>query len=49
MVASGAGWPATTIISGFSQSDPRWLPFLDSIGMSPKQLAAVAFEVTLPE
>jgi TolB-like protein/Tfp pilus assembly protein PilF len=29
--------------------DPRWLPFLESIGMSPAQLAAIEFEVTLPE
>ncbi len=30
-------------------SDPRWLPFLESIGMSPAQLAAIEFEVRLPE
>ena len=29
--------------------DPRWLPFLESIGKSPAQLAAIAFKVTLPE
>ncbi len=29
--------------------DPRWLPFLESIGKSPSQLAAIAFNVTLPE
>lgn len=29
--------------------DSRWLPFLESIGKSPEQLAAVEFEVTLPE
>ena len=29
--------------------DPRWLPFLESIGKSPEQLAAIEFEVTLPE
>jgi hypothetical protein len=29
-------------------SDPRWLPFLESIGRSPEQLAAIEFEVTLP-
>jgi serine/threonine protein kinase/tetratricopeptide (TPR) repeat protein len=28
--------------------DPRWLPFLESIGKSPAQLAAIEFEVTLP-
>jgi tetratricopeptide (TPR) repeat protein/tRNA A-37 threonylcarbamoyl transferase component Bud32 len=30
-------------------SDPRWLPFLESIGKSPQQLAAIAFEVSLPQ
>ncbi len=29
--------------------DPRWLPFLESIGRSPEQLAAIEFKVTLPE
>jgi tetratricopeptide (TPR) repeat protein len=29
--------------------DPRWLPFLQSIGKSLAQLAAIEFEVTLPE
>ncbi len=29
--------------------DPRWLPFLESIGMSPAQLDVIEFEVTLPE
>jgi TolB-like protein/Flp pilus assembly protein TadD len=29
--------------------DPRWLPFLESIGMSPQQLDAIEFKVTLPE
>jgi TolB-like protein/Tfp pilus assembly protein PilF len=29
--------------------DPRWLPFLESIGKSPEQLAAIEFEVTLPQ
>jgi hypothetical protein len=28
--------------------DPRWLPFLASIGASPEQLDAIEFEVTLP-
>jgi len=31
------------------QFDPRWLPFLESIGKSPEQLAAIEFKVTLPE
>jgi TolB-like protein/Tfp pilus assembly protein PilF len=29
--------------------DPRWLPFLESIGMSPEQLDAIEFKITLPE
>jgi len=29
--------------------DPRWLPFLESIDKSPEQLAAIKFEVTLPD
>jgi TolB-like protein/Flp pilus assembly protein TadD len=29
--------------------DPRWLPFLESIGRSPEQLAAIKFEVKLPK
>ncbi|HLF31927.1 MAG TPA: tetratricopeptide repeat protein [Xanthomonadales bacterium] len=30
-------------------ADPRWLPFLHSIGKSPEQLAAIEFRVTLPK
>ncbi|MEE8042170.1 MAG: tetratricopeptide repeat protein, partial [Pseudomonadales bacterium] len=30
-------------------SDPRWLAFLENIRKSPKQLAAIEFEVKLPE
>ena len=29
--------------------DPRWLPFLESIGKSPEQLAAIEFEVRVPQ
>jgi serine/threonine-protein kinase len=31
------------------RDDPRWTPFLQSIGESPEQLAAIQFEVTLPQ
>jgi len=31
------------------QDDPRWLPFLENIGKSPEQLAAIEFEVRLPQ
>ena len=48
------GDPALALISGeawFSNlyEDPRWLPFLERIGRSPAQLAAIEFEVKLPE
>ncbi len=29
--------------------DPRWLPFLENVGKSPEQLAAIEFDVTLPQ
>ncbi len=29
--------------------EPRWLPFLGSIGRSPEQLEAIEFEVNLPD
>jgi TolB-like protein len=31
------------------RDDPRWLPLLESIGKSPEQLAAIEFEVRLPQ
>ena len=34
---------------GNIKKDTRWLPFLDSIGKSPRQLHAIDFNVTLPE
>jgi len=30
-------------------SDPRWLPFLESIGRAPEQLNAIQFTVSLPK
>jgi tetratricopeptide (TPR) repeat protein len=30
-------------------ADPRWLPFLESIGKSPERIDAIEFNVTLPE
>ncbi len=33
----------------FYLSVGRWLPLLERIGNSPEQLAAINFEVTLPE
>lgn len=29
--------------------DPRWIPLLESVGQSPDQLAAIEFQVRLPE
>jgi TolB-like protein/Tfp pilus assembly protein PilF len=29
--------------------DPRWIPFLENLGKSPEQLAAIRFEITPPE
>jgi tetratricopeptide (TPR) repeat protein len=29
--------------------DPRWIPFLESLGKSPQQLDSISFKVTLPE
>ena len=40
--------PTQSLFSNI-QGDPRWLPFLESIGKSPEQLAAVDFEVRLPQ
>jgi TolB-like protein/cytochrome c-type biogenesis protein CcmH/NrfG len=31
------------------QADPRWLPFLESIGMSPAQLDEIKLEVVVPQ
>ena len=46
--------PGLTSIANFAlfanlHDDPRWLPFLESIGRSPEQLAAIEFEVRLPQ
>ena len=40
---------AATILFANLHDDPRWLPFLESIGSSPAQLAAIEFNVTLPD
>ena len=40
---------AVDILFANIHDDPRWLPFLESIGMSPEQLAAIEFNVTLPK
>jgi hypothetical protein len=30
-------------------ADPRWLPFLRKLGMAPDQLAAIKFDVKVPQ
>ena len=45
----GLGAIAVTKLFANIHDDPRWLPFLESIGHSPEQLAAIEFEVTLPQ
>ena len=39
----------TDLLFANLHDDPRWLPFLESIGKSPEQLAAIEFEVRLPQ
>jgi len=39
---------STTVFSNV-EDDPRWRPLLESLGMTPEQLAAIEFEVELPE
>ena len=46
---SGLGQVASQLEFTNIHDDPRWLPFLESIGMSHEQLAAIKFKVTLPE
>lgn len=39
----------SNILFAHLHEDPRWLPFLARIGKSPEQLAAVDFDVALPQ
>jgi TolB-like protein/Tfp pilus assembly protein PilF len=41
--------PDWEVMGSRISDDPRWLPFLESIGMAPHQLDAIEFNVTLPE
>jgi TolB-like protein/tetratricopeptide (TPR) repeat protein len=41
------GIPTDPMLANLRE-DPRWLPFQESIGKSPEQLAAIQFEVRLP-
>jgi TolB-like protein/lipoprotein NlpI len=45
----GLAYIATEPLFANIHVGPRWLSFLESIGKSPKQLAAIEFKVTLPE
>jgi hypothetical protein len=42
------GIPADPLLANI-RSDPRWLPFVESIGKAPEQLAAIDFKVRLPQ
>ena len=45
----GLSDPHTSYLLTALKDDPRWLPFLESIGKLPEQLAAIEFKVTLPK
>ena len=40
---------AVDILFANIHDDPRWLSFLETTGKSPDQLAAIEFEVRLPQ
>jgi len=42
------GMSAVNPVFANLHSDPRWLPFLRRIGMAPEQLAAIKFDVKVP-
>ena len=46
-----AGLPNVVVNNLFTNlhDDPRWLPFLESIGSSPEQLNAIEFDVAVPQ
>ena len=46
---SGLSHAANAPMFANLHDDPRWIPFLEKIGRSPKQLAAIKFKVKLPE
>jgi len=45
----GLGYIVSEAFFANIQHDPRWLPFLESIGKSPEQLASIEFNVALPK
>ena len=44
----GVGVMASHSMLQALHSDPRWLPFLERVGLSPEQLAAITFDVKVP-
>ena len=46
--AAVVNFPNEPLLSNL-HNDPRWLPFLRKIGKTPEQLAAIKFEVKLPQ
>jgi TolB-like protein/Tfp pilus assembly protein PilF len=46
---SGLGSLAIYQLFASLHSDPRWLPLLRKLGMAPEQLAAIKFDVSLPQ
>jgi len=46
---SGLSRVAVETLFANIHNDPRWLPFLESVGKSPEQLDAIEFKVSLPE
>ena len=44
----GVGGAANALFA-ILHADPRWLPLLRRLGMSPEQLAAIKFDVTVPK
>jgi len=51
VAANDPGLAETVSVIQFANihSDPRWIPFLRQLGFAPEQLAAIEFDVTLPE
>lgn len=46
---TGLEWTALEPLLTNLQHDPRWQPFLHKMGMASVQLAAIEFDVPLPE
>lgn len=42
-----SGTASNPLFAGI-QDDPRWLPFLESVGLAPAQLDAIEFDVKVP-